>query len=139
VNDFVASHRNALSFATARTRRIVRAVAFTALAGAASAAAPCGMLLSSYLESQQGSVRPCLVDLQENGLCFGLRGTTLDAAIRTLDAHLQALGVERPWWSSTTVANATEIVGPSGERLEIVIAMDGPFATIGSCRIVPER
>lgn len=105
----------------------------------ASASAPCGVLLSGYLESNGGTTLPCLVDLQENGVCFRLPGMTLDASTRTLDAHLQAHGVPRPEWVTTEAANATVVPAANGDRLEIVIASDGPFATTGACRIFPER
>lgn len=112
---------------------IVGATAF------ASAAAPCGRLLASYLEAEGGSLAPCLVDLQENGLCFALPGRGLDMSVRTLDAHLQASGVPRPVWEAGLVAEATRFDGPGGDRLEIVLAASGPFETTGTCRIVPER
>jgi hypothetical protein len=124
-------------FHRARTRAFVLALVLAM--GVASAAAPCGVRLGGYLESTGGTVVPCLVDLQESGLCFRLSGTTLDTATRTLDAHLQAQGVPRPEWISTAAANGTVVPGPGGERLEIVIAADGPFATTGTCRILPER
>lgn len=122
-----------------RIRRSLSSLCLAVALGGASAAAPCGVLLSEYLETAEGSTRPCLVDLQENGLCFRLPGMTLDAATRTLDAHLQAQGVPRPEWRTTVAANGTFVVAGSGDTLEIVIAADGPFATSGSCRIVPER
>lgn len=107
--------------------------------GVASAAAPCGVLLAGYLGPAGGEVVPCLVDLQEQGLCFRLPGTTLDAATRTLDAHLQAQGVPRPEWTTRSGANGTLVPAVTGERLEIVIAAEGPFTTRGTCRIVLER
>lgn len=72
-------------------------------------------------------------------MCFRLPGMTLESATRTLDAHLQSRGVRRPEWTSTSGANGTFVLGPAGERLEIVIAGDGPFATTGTCRIMPAR
>lgn len=119
-------------------RRLASLLAALSL-GVASAAAPCGVLLSGYLEPAGGTVVPCLVDLQEQGLCFRLPGTTLDAATRTLDAHLQAQGVARPAWTTRSGANGTTVQGLAGERLEIVIAAAGPFTIRGTCRIVPER
>lgn len=107
--------------------------------GVASAAAPCGVLLAGYLGPAGGTVVPCLVDLQEQGLCFRLPGTTLDAATRTLDAHLQARGVPRPEWTTRSGANGTVVSAGTGERLEIVIAAEGPFTIRGTCRIVLER
>jgi len=109
-----------------------------ALAGAL-AAAPCDVLLSGYLEASGGATQPCLVDLQEKGVCFRLPGMTLDAATRTLDAHLQAQGVPRPDWVTTVAANSTVVPAANGDRLEIVIAADGPFETRGACRIFAER
>jgi hypothetical protein len=120
-------------------RRSLTALAVVLALGLAAAAPPCGMLLSGYLEAGEGRVVPCLVDMTENGLCFRLPGVTLDAATRTLDAHLQAQGVPRPEWITTPAANGTQVPGPNGASLEIVIAADGPFATTGTCRIVPER
>lgn len=105
----------------------------------AAAAAPCGSLLSTYLEPNGGEVLPCLVDLQEAGLCFRLPGITLETATRTLDAHLQEQGVPRPVWTSTRGANGSLLAGPGGDRIEIVIAQEGPFATTGTCRIMPDR
>ena len=122
-----------------RIRRSLTAVLVAALLSFAAATPSCGMLLSGYLESGEGRVVPCLVDLTENGLCFRLPGLTLDAATRTLDAHLQDKGVPRPEWITTPAANGTLVPGPNGASLEIVIAADGPFATTGTCRIVPER
>lgn len=107
--------------------------------GGASAAVPCGVLLASYLESHEGEVRPCLVDLQENGMCFRVPGMTLESVTRTLDGHLQEQGVPRPDWTTTSGGNGALVSAPGGDRLEIVIAADGPFATTGTCRIVPER
>lgn len=120
-------------------RRILLAVLSAIVLGAAFAAAPCGVLLGSYLEPRGGKVLPCLVDLQEAGLCFRLPGMTLESATRTLDGHLQANGATRPEWISTSGANGTFLVGPDGERLEIVIAADGPFSTTGTCRIMSVR
>lgn len=122
-----------------RAGRAVRVTLLLALASFALAAAPCGRLLSGFLERMEGTVVPCLVDLQENGLCFELPGTGLDMVVRSLDAHLQASGVERPAWEAGPVAEATRFVGPSGDRLEIVLVAPGPFDTAGSCRIVPDR
>jgi hypothetical protein len=119
-------------------RRLAFLLAVLSL-GVASAAAPCGVLLAGYLGPAGGTVVPCLVDLQEQGLCFRLPGTTLDAATRTLDAHLQAQGVPRPEWTTRSGANGTTVPALTGELLEIVIAADGPFSTSGTCRIVPER
>lgn len=120
-------------------RRILLAGLVALGLGSAWAAAPCGTLLASYLEPHDGKVLPCLVDLQEAGLCFRVPGMTLESVTRTLDGHLQASGVARPQWSTTSGANGTTIHAPSGERLEIVIAADGPFATTGTCRIMPLR
>ncbi len=122
-----------------RLRRAVRTTLLLTVASSALAAAPCGQLLAGFLEGLEGSVVPCLVDLQENGLCFELPGTGLDMAVRSLDAHLQASGIARPSWEAGPVAEATRFVGPSGERLEVVLAATGPFDTVGACRIVPER
>jgi hypothetical protein len=122
-----------------RLRRAVRATLLAAVASSALASAPCGQVLAGFLERLEGTVVPCLVDLQENGLCFELPGTGLDMAVRSLDGHLQAFGVARPFWEAGPVAEATRFAGPSGERLEIVLAATGPFDTIGACRIVPER
>lgn len=122
-----------------RIRHSLSYLVVAALLGGASAAAPCGVLLSEYLETAEGTTLPCLVDLQESGMCFRLSGMTLDASTRTLDAHLQAQGVPRPEWLTTAAANGTVVVAGSGDTLEIVIAADGPFATSGTCRIVPER
>lgn len=120
-------------------RRSLVALAAALSLGVAGAAAPCGVLLAGYLGPAGGTVLPCLVDLQEQGLCFRLPGTTLDAATRTLDAHLQAQGVARPEWTTRSGANGTIVQALSGERLEIVIAAEGPFTTSGTCRIVLER
>jgi hypothetical protein len=125
--------------AVPRLRRAARATLLLLVASTALAAAPCGQLLAGFLERLGGKVAPCLVDLQENGLCFELPGTGLDMAVRSLDGHLQASGVPRPVWEAGPVAEATRFVGPSGDRLEIVLAATGPFETVGSCRIVPER
>jgi hypothetical protein len=122
-----------------RIRRPLTAVFVAALLGLAAAAPPCGMLLSRYIEVAEGRVVPCLIDMTENGLCFRLPGVTLDAATRTLDAHLQNQGVPRPEWITTAAADGTLVPGPNGASLEIVIAADGPFSTTGTCRIVPER
>lgn len=122
-----------------RARRIVLAVLFALSFGIASAAAPCGTLLANYLEPHDGEVLPCLVDLQEAGMCFRVPGMTLESVTRTLDGHLQSHGVVRPDWASTSGANGTFIHAPGGERLEIVIAADGPFATTGTCRLVSVR
>ncbi|MEX2501560.1 MAG: hypothetical protein WD336_04230 [Trueperaceae bacterium] len=127
--------------AVARSCRRLGVVLIVLLSGTALAAAPCGELLSTYLADRDGSTVPCLVDLQENGFCFRLPGSTLDATIRTLDAHLQEQGVLRPEWVTSENGNRTRV--PSGNggsvTIEIVIAYDGPFATSGACRIVPER
>jgi hypothetical protein len=131
--------RRIVTDAVHRLHRAVRATLLVAVASSALAAAPCGQLLSGFLDRLDGTVAPCLVDLQENGLCFELPGTGLDMAVRSLDGQLQAAGVPRPFWEAGPVAEATRFVGPSGDRLEIVLAATGPFDTVGSCRIVPER
>ena len=132
----------AASLLRARVRTFRRAVAVATVVLAttvASAAAPCGRLLASYFEAEGGSTLPCLVDLQENGLCFVLPGRGLDMSVRTLDAHLQTSGVVRPHWEAGLMAEATRFETPGGERLEIVLSSSGPFETMGTCRIVPER
>ncbi len=135
---------NLLHALGSRARRAaLRAVAVVAVVGSgtALAAAPCGELLASYLAERSGEMRPCLLDLQESGFCFVLGGTTLETATRTMDAHLQAYGVARPEWITTESGNRTRVPGGNGGSvtLEVVIAHDGPFATRGACRIVPER
>lgn len=126
-------------FAGIRLRRAVVAFVVTLTASAALASVPCSMLLAGYLEQTEGVVEPCLVDLQESGLCFGLPGTGLSMAVRTLDGYLQTLGMPRPYWEAGLLAEATRFDGPSGDRLEIVLSGLGPFDTLGACRIVPER
>ena len=132
-----------LSLRTRSRRVVLRAIAIVAVAGsgAALAAAPCGEWLASYLAERSGEVRPCLLDLQESGFCFVLPGTTLETATRTLDAHLQAYGAPRPEWITSPSGQRTRLPGGNGNSvtLEVVIAHDGPFATRGACRIVPER
>ncbi len=122
-----------------RIRRSLSCLVAVLALGGVTAAAPCDALLVDYLDTAGGSTLPCLVDLQESGMCFRLPGMTLDAATRTLDAHLQARGVPRPEWRTTEAANGTVVPAASGDTLEIVIAADGPFATMGTCRIFPER
>lgn len=120
-------------------RRTVMSLLLSLVLGVAAASAPCGALLASYLEPHDGEVVPCLVDLQEAGLCFRLPGMTLETATRTVDAHLQAQGTTRPAWSSSASGNAAVVVTSAGDRVEVVVAHDGPFATGGTCRLVPER
>lgn len=122
-----------------RVRWLTSSLASLLLAGMAGAAPPCGALLGGYLEDHDGEVVPCLVDLQEDALCFGLNDMMVDTATRTLDAHLQAQGVPRPSWETTAAGNATRVSTEGGDRLEIVIAADGAFTTVGTCRIVYER
>lgn len=105
----------------------------------AVASASCGAVLGGYLEPHDGEVVPCLVDMQVAGLCFRLPGMTLETATRTVDAHLQARGTTRPEWVSNGSSNGSTVVTSAGERIEIVVARDGPFATSGTCRGVPER
>ena len=107
--------------------------------GFALAAAPCGALLGEHLEREGVVLLPCLVDMQETALCFGEPGVTPEAALQQLDAYLQARGVSRPEWLSNQSAHATRFAMPSGDVLEIVLASDGPFSTLGSCRVVPQR
>ncbi|MDZ7799760.1 MAG: hypothetical protein U5K81_03055 [Trueperaceae bacterium] len=122
-----------------RSRWLLSSLASLLLAGMAGAAPPCGVLLGGYLEDHDGEVVPCLVDLQEDALCFGLEDMTVNTATRTLDAHLQAQGVPRPVWDTTPAGNATRVNTESGDRLEVVLAADGAFTTMGTCRIVYER
>lgn len=107
--------------------------------GVASAAMPCSMLLAGYLDDHDGDVVPCLVDMQEDALCFGLEDMTVETATRTLDAHIQAYDAGRPIWETSEAGNATEVETEGGARLEIVVATDGPFRTMGTCRILSER
>ena len=109
------------------------------LVGTAAASPACGVLLSGYLEPHDAEVVPCLVDLQEAGLCFRLPGMTLESATRTLDAHLQEQGVSRPAWEGGRGTNGSVVITPGGDRLEIVIATASAFATTGSCRVVADR
>lgn len=100
---------------------------------------PCSVVLAGYLGDHEGDVVPCLVDMQEDALCFGLEDMTVETTTRTLDAHLQAYGAGRPAWETSEAGNATEVVTDGGAKLEIVIATDGPFRTMGTCRILSER
>ena len=108
-------------------------------AGVASAAAPCGALLGVYLEQPSVQLAPCLVDLQETALCFKQSGTTVEYALMQMDAYLQERGIPRPVWESSETAHAARFWVVSGDVLEVVLAADGPFSTMASCRIVPQR
>jgi hypothetical protein len=105
----------------------------------ASAGAPCRALISPYLEAQNGTTTPCLVDLQEQGLCFNLEQQTLTATVRNFDGYLQDRGVASPVWQPSRLAELTVVEVSSGDRLEIILAQDGPFGTHGTCRVLPER
>lgn len=125
---------------TVRGRALRLATAFlVALGGVAVAAAPCGALLGEHLEQASITLAPCLVDMQETALCFKQPGTTVEYALMQMDAYLQERGISRPVWESSETAHAAQFRVNSGDVLEIVLAADGPFATMGSCRIVPER
>jgi|AACY02.9.fsa_nt_gi hypothetical protein len=135
----VSSTRDVLP---ANLLRFVRGLALGAVfacVSAALAAAPCGALLGEHLEREAVVLLPCLVDMQGTALCFGEPGVTPGAALQQLDAYLQARGVPRPEWLSNESAHATRFAMPSGDVLEIVLASDGPFSTLGSCRVVPQR
>ena len=113
-------------------------VAF-AFVSVALAVAPCGALLGAYLEENGVMLQPCLVDMQETTLCFAEPGVTPEAALQRIDAYLQARGVPRPNWESNDSAHGTRFAMPSGDVLEIVLASEGPFKTLGTCRLVPQR
>lgn len=128
-----------LSGRSAVGRGLVVTLAVALAPLAAWASAPCEMLLATYLVEREAEVQPCLVDLQESGLCFEVPGTGLGMIVRTLDNHLQTLGVPRPVWEPGLMSEATRFDGPTGDRIEIVLSALGPFETIGSCRVVPQR
>lgn len=104
-----------------------------------AAAAPCRALLSPYLEEHDGLTVPCLVDLQEQGVCFDLPQQALATTVRSFDGYVQDRGVTPPAWQPSQLAELTVIEVASGDRLEIVFAADGPFGTHGICRVLPER
>lgn len=114
-------------------------VAATVTLAWASAGAPCRALISPYLEAQNGTTIPCLVDLQEQGLCFNLDQQALTASVRSFDGYLQDRGVASPAWQPSRLAELTVVEASSGDRLEIILAQDGPFGTHGTCRVLPER
>lgn len=130
-----ASRRGARAFGV----RLGGAVALVALAGGALAAPPCEALLEGFLARDAVAERPCLVDLQERGVCFAVEGTTLESSLRQFDAYLQGSGVPRPTWVTHEGTHAARVEAPAGDRLELVLAENGPFDTLGSCRMVPER
>ena len=122
-----------------RGARVVRTVAIAVLGATAWAAPPCEALLEGFLVRDAVIERPCLVDLQERGVCFALEGTTLESSVRQFDAYLQTTGIARPTWASHEGTHATRVVAPPGDRVELVLAEHGPFATLGSCRLAPAR
>ena len=122
-----------------RVKQLTVAVVVMVSLAVATAAAPCRALVSPYLEAQGGIVVPCLVDLQEQGVCFNLPQQALPTTVRTFDGYVQERGVTAPAWQPSDLAELTVIEAPSGDRLEIVFAADGPFGTHGICRVLPER
>lgn len=119
--------------------RIIVASVMLSFASTVVAAAPCGALLGTYLERSEAILQPCLVDMQATTLCFTEPSVIPEVALQQLDAYLQERGVLRPEWTSNDTAHATRFAMPNGDVLEIVVASDGPFATLGTCRVVPQR